>query len=45
MLGTSMFYGSGAGMLPTASAVIADIIEAVQNRNRHVEMGWDSRLW
>ena len=45
MLGTSMFYGSGAGMLPTASAVIADIIEAVQNRNRHVEMGWDdSRL-
>ena len=31
MLGTSMFYGSGAGMLPTASAVIADIIEAVQN--------------
>lgn len=31
MLGTSMFYGSGAGKLPTASAVVADIIEAVQN--------------
>ena len=27
MLGTSMFYGSGAGKLPTASAVVADIIE------------------
>ncbi len=45
MLGTSMFYGSGAGKLPTASAVIADIIEAMLNRGRHVEMGWDdSRL-
>ena len=31
MLGTSMFYGSGAGKLPTASAVIADIMEAVEN--------------
>lgn len=41
MVGTSMFYGSGAGKLPTASAVVADIIEALQNNNRHVEMGWD----
>lgn len=41
MLGTSMFYGSGAGKLPTASAVIADIIEALQNQDRHVEMGWN----
>lgn len=41
MLGTSMFYGSGAGKLPTASAVIADIIEALLNRNSHVAMGWD----
>lgn len=40
MLGTSMFYGSGAGKLPTASAVVADIIEALNNQNRHVEMGW-----
>lgn len=45
MLGTSMFYGSGAGKLPTASAVVADIIEAAQNKNRHVGLGWDgSRL-
>lgn len=40
MLGTSMFYGSGAGKLPTASAVVADIIEAVQNQDRNVPMGW-----
>ncbi len=40
MLGTSMFYGSGAGKLPTASAVVADIIEAVQNQDHNVPMGW-----
>lgn len=40
MLGTSMFYGSGAGKLPTASAVVADIIEAAQNLTTHVELGW-----
>ena len=40
MLGTSMFYGSGAGKLPTASAVVADIIEAAQNLEDHVEIGW-----
>ncbi|WP_349674782.1 homoserine dehydrogenase [Lacrimispora sp.] len=41
MLGTSMFYGSGAGKLPTASAVVADIIEALKNPGHHVRMGWD----
>lgn len=40
MLGTSMFYGSGAGKLPTASAVIADIIEAAQNLDQNVDIGW-----
>lgn len=42
MLGSSMFYGSGAGKLPTASAVIADMIEAAQNLERNVEIGWSS---
>lgn len=42
MLGTAMFYGSGAGKLPTASAVVADIIEAVQNHDRNVLSGWTS---
>lgn len=41
MLGKTMYYGSGAGKLPTASAVVADIIEAAQNLNVHVPMGWD----
>ena len=40
MLGTTMFYGSGAGKLPTASAVVADIIEAVQNMDHNVPLGW-----
>lgn len=45
MLGTTMYYGSGAGKLPTASAVVADIIEAAQNINRNVKLGWnDERL-
>lgn len=40
MLGTTMYYGSGAGKLPTASAVVADIIEASQNQERNVLRGW-----
>lgn len=35
-----MYYGSGAGKLPTASAVVADLIEAAQNENRNVPIGW-----
>ncbi len=31
MLGDAMFYGSGAGKLPTASAVVADVVEAAKN--------------
>ena len=30
MLGDSMFYGSGAGKLPTASAVAGDVVEAAK---------------
>lgn len=40
MLGTSMYYGSGAGKLPTASAVVADIVEALKNANQNVTLGW-----
>ncbi|MDR1321568.1 MAG: homoserine dehydrogenase [Gracilibacteraceae bacterium] len=32
-LGESMFYGRGAGALPTASAVLSDIIQVARNRN------------
>lgn len=37
--GELMFYGRGAGKLPTASAVVADIVQAAQNLRRGVT-GW-----
>ena len=36
-----MFYGKGAGKLPTASAVVSDVVEAVRNTGRHVPVIWD----
>ena len=33
MVGEVMFYGPGAGKLPTASAVVADIIDVIENRD------------
>lgn len=32
-VGRVMFYGLGAGKMPTASAVVADIMEAIKNKN------------
>lgn len=40
MLGDAMFYGSGAGKLPTASAVVGDIVEAAKNLNRSMMATW-----
>lgn len=40
MVGTLMFYGSGAGKLPTASAVVADMMEIAMNMNRNIPFGW-----
>ncbi len=37
MLGDVMFYGRGAGMLPTAGAVAADIIDIVRGSAKSVE--------
>lgn len=34
-VGETMFYGRGAGSLPTASAVVGDIIEAARNLQHH----------
>lgn len=42
MLGDSMFYGKGAGKLPTASAVVADVIEAARNKGSNIKVLWDS---
>lgn len=36
-----MFYGRGAGKLPTASAVVADIIDCVKHRNVNRSVIWD----
>ena len=41
MLGDSMYYGSGAGKLPTASAVAGDVVEAVRRRGETI-MTFDS---
>lgn len=35
-VGELMFYGRGAGMMPTASAVIADVVDAAHNIRRGV---------
>ena len=40
MLGDAMFYGSGAGKLPTASAVVGDIVDEAKNRNTDVMASW-----
>ena len=45
MLGDSMFYGSGAGKLPTASAVAADVVDARKNLNENLGFYWsDEKL-
>ena len=40
MSGDNMFYGSGAGKLPTASAVLADIIAIVKNKGKNIMAKW-----
>ncbi len=42
VLGDAMFYGSGAGKLPTASAVVADIVDIVKNQGRNIMTAWSS---
>lgn len=39
-VGDVMFYGAGAGKLPTASAVVADIVDAVKHRERSKKISW-----
>ena len=42
VLGDAMFYGSGAGKLPTASAVVADVVDEAKNLNRNIMTMWKS---
>ncbi len=39
--GDTVFYGKGAGKLPTASAVIADVIDCAVNFGRTKAFGWE----
>ena len=41
MLGASMFYGSGAGKLPTASAVAGDMVDAARHIGKVVTIFWN----
>lgn len=43
MLGDIMFYGSGAGKLPTASAVVSDVVDATKHVGTHVMTLWSSK--
>ena len=42
MLGDAMFYGSGAGKLPTASAVVADVVEAAKHLHETIPTNWSN---
>ncbi len=41
MVDDLMFYGKGAGKLPTASAVSADVVEAAKNLGRTLPIIWE----
>lgn len=40
MVDDTMFYGKGAGSLPTASAVAADVVECVRHLGRNLQIDW-----
>ncbi|HHT87685.1 MAG TPA: homoserine dehydrogenase [Clostridiales bacterium] len=43
VIGDVMFYGSGAGKLPTASAVVADVVDAAKHLNKNIWTIWSSK--
>ena len=42
VLGDAMFYGSGAGKLPTASAVVADVVDEAKNLHENIATNWSN---
>ncbi len=40
MLDDAMFYGRGAGKLPTASAVVSDVVDEVKHMGRNIMQIW-----
>jgi len=43
VIGDVLFYGKGAGKLPTASAVVADVVDAVKHLNRNIVSFWSTK--
>ncbi|MBR5273093.1 MAG: homoserine dehydrogenase [Clostridia bacterium] len=41
-IGDVVFYGRGAGKLPTASAVVADVLDCINHMNKKKIFGWDA---
>lgn len=41
MLGETMYYGRGAGKLPTASAVVSDVIDCARHLGKVIMCFWD----
>ena len=42
MLGDSMYYGRGAGKLPTASAVVSDVVDCARHQGKTVMCFWEN---
>ena len=42
MLDNSMYYGRGAGKLPTASAVVADVVDCAKNLGKALPYEWSA---
>ena len=40
VIGDVMFFGAGAGKLPTASAVVADVVDCVKHKGKNVMTIW-----
>lgn len=43
VIGDVMFYGAGAGKLPTASAVVADVVDAAKHIKTNIMTIWSSK--
>lgn len=43
VIGDVMFYGSGAGKLPTASAVVADVVDAAKHLGTNIMTIWSRK--
>ncbi len=42
MLGETMYYGRGAGKLPTASAVVSDVVDCARHQGKTVMCFWEN---